>query len=276
MKNFSNRYIYIFSAVMVIVVAALLSTVALTLKSAQDRNVREESMQSILKCVRVKCSRQESTQLFKKYIVDSYVVNDKGDKVPGVKALEVNMPKEYEKIAKIKGLKVNVAGKKVTPFKKFMAKFIHFSASDQSAITNKIANVKSTRLLPVYVCQKDTSKYYILPLRGKGLWGPIWGYIALQSDLNTVYGAVFDDADETPGLGAQISQSWFQKNFVGKKIFDNKGNFTSIEVVKGGAPPTDIHGVDAISGGTITSKGVQAMLYDCLSSYVNFIDKLRK
>ncbi len=131
------------------------------------------------------------------------------------------------------------------------------------------------RLLPVYVAQKDGKTYYIFPVRGKGLWGPIWGYVALEDDLNTIYGVTFDHKGETPGLGAQITKEWFQKQFVGKKIFDENGNFVSIAVVKGGAPDNAPHAVDAISGATITSRGVQNMLKTSLSSYLNFIEKIR-
>ncbi len=131
------------------------------------------------------------------------------------------------------------------------------------------------RKLPVYVAEKDGKKYYIFPLRGKGLWGPIWGYVALEDDLNTIYGVVFDHKGETPGLGAEIATEHFQKQFAGKKIFDEDGKFVSIAVVKGGAPEGDEHAVDAISGGTITSKGLQAMIKDGLSAYVNFILKQR-
>ena len=132
------------------------------------------------------------------------------------------------------------------------------------------------RKLPVYIAKKDGKTFYIFPVYGKGLWGPIWGYIALEDDLNTVYGVTFDHKGETPGLGAEITKDWFQSQFKGKQIFDKDGNFVSIAVVKGGAPENDLHAVDAISGGTITSRGVQAMLKNSLSWYMNFIIKVRK
>ncbi len=131
------------------------------------------------------------------------------------------------------------------------------------------------RKLPVYIAEKDGKKYYIFPVYGKGLWGPIWGNVALEDDLNTIYGVTFDHKGETPGLGAEIATEKFQEQFKGKKIFDENGNFVSIAVVKGGAPEGDVHAVDAISGGTITSKGLEAMLRDCLSAYVNYIKKVK-
>jgi Na+-transporting NADH:ubiquinone oxidoreductase subunit C len=130
--------------------------------------------------------------------------------------------------------------------------------------------------LPIFVYKDENgNKKYIIPVRGKGLWGQIWGYVAINDDLNTIYGAVFDHAKETPGLGAEINQDWFMNEFKGKKLFDDNGNFISIEVVKGGgADPADPHAVDAISGGTITSKGLEDMLKDSLAPYVNYFEKL--
>ncbi|HQQ12675.1 MAG TPA: FMN-binding protein, partial [Bacteroidales bacterium] len=93
----------------------------------------------------------------------------------------------------------------------------------------------------------------------------------LKSDFNTIYGAMFDHKGETPGLGAEIGQQWFIEPFKGKTIFDQNGKFTSIQIIKGGAADDNPHGVDAISGGTITSKGVEKMIFDNLGSYQAFI-----
>ena len=127
--------------------------------------------------------------------------------------------------------------------------------------------------LPVFVAQLDDgSRKYILPLLGRGLWGPIWGYISLKDDYNTIYGATFAHKAETPGLGAEIANLDFQEQFKGKQIFqDNK--FVSISVVKGGARPDNAHGVDAVSGGTITSQGLEDMIKDCLRGYQEFFIK---
>ena len=124
---------------------------------------------------------------------------------------------------------------------------------------------------PIFIYESEGSKKYIIPLVGKGLWGPIWGYIALESDKNTVAGASFDHKGETPGLGAEVNQGWFQEPFVGKKIFDESGDYQSIRVIKGGAPEGDKHGVDAISGGTITSNGVTEMLVRTLKIYEPYL-----
>ncbi len=128
----------------------------------------------------------------------------------------------------------------------------------------------AARKLPVYVCKlKDGSTKYILPIRGAGLWGPIWGYIAMNQDKQTIFGATFDHKGETPGLGAEIAKPFFQVQFKNKKIFKD-GN-VAFTVAKGGAAPGDDYAVDAISGGTITSKGVQAMLLENLGAYSSFL-----
>ena len=136
----------------------------------------------------------------------------------------------------------------------------------------KKANVD--QVLPLFISNIDGFKQYIIPLRGKGLWGPIWGFIALEEDLNTVYGAVFDHKGETPGLGAEINQSFFQEPFIGKSIFDGEV-FKSIRVVKGGVPEGDNYAVDGISGGTITSDGVTDMLLERLNMYLPYITRLK-
>ena len=129
------------------------------------------------------------------------------------------------------------------------------------------------RALPVFECQTEEGLKYIFPLRGTGLWGPIWGYLALNEDLNTVYGVNFAHQGETPGLGAEINTAAFQEPFRGKTIFDASGKLVSIIVAKSNETAPEEHKVDAISGGTITSKGLQQMLLDDLTSYQKFITR---
>ena len=124
------------------------------------------------------------------------------------------------------------------------------------------------RSVPLYVAEKEGDTYYIIPMRGKGLWGPVWGYLALESDGNTVVGATFDHKSETPGLGAEITTPMFTDQFPGKKISE-AGMFKSISVVKAGTSAGD-YAVDGISGGTITSNGVNDMLTDCLAPYAEY------
>jgi len=128
------------------------------------------------------------------------------------------------------------------------------------------------RSVPLYVAEKEGDTYYIIPMRGKGLWGPVWGYLALESDGNTVVGATFDHKSETPGLGAEITTPMFTDQFPGKKISE-AGVFKSISVVKAGTSAGD-YAVDGISGGTITSNGVNDMLTDCLAPYAEYFKNI--
>lgn len=124
---------------------------------------------------------------------------------------------------------------------------------------------------PVYQAEKEGKVYYIIPLYGAGLWDALWGYIALDSDKNTIVGASFDHKSETPGLGAEINQSWFEDQYIGKTIFDENSEFVSVKAIKGGAKADDMHGVDAISGGTITSDGVSLMVEERLKNYIPYL-----
>ena len=127
---------------------------------------------------------------------------------------------------------------------------------------------KEEQVFPLYIAEKEGKKFYVIPLFGAGLWKEIWGYIALDSDKNTIVGASFDHAGETAGLGAEINQSWYEDQYIGKTIFDENNNFVSVKAVKGGAKSGDMHGVDAISGGTITSDGVTDMVTERLENYL--------
>ncbi len=132
------------------------------------------------------------------------------------------------------------------------------------------------RRLPVFVCQTDTDGLkYVIPLYGAGLWGPIWGYMAFDADGTTVYGAFFDHQGETPGLGAEIAKPAFSDQFEGKEFFKG-GKFLPVEVVKQGMKPAaGADYVDGISGGTITSKGVGAMIDNCVAPYKAFLKSLK-
>ncbi|PHN06638.1 NADH:ubiquinone reductase (Na(+)-transporting) subunit C [Flavilitoribacter nigricans] len=132
------------------------------------------------------------------------------------------------------------------------------------------------RKFPLYIYSEGGSKYYILAVRGTGLWDAIWGNIALKSDLNTVVGATFDHAGETPGLGAEIKDNpAFPAQFKGKEIYTDNGRYVSITVRKGGARDPE-HEVDAITGATVTSDGVSDMLYDGIKNYEPYFDKVKQ
>ncbi len=123
---------------------------------------------------------------------------------------------------------------------------------------------------PVFVATIDGQTKYIMALHGTGLWGPLWGYISVNDDKNTVFGADFSHQGETPGLGAEIVKPNFSGQFQGKQLFKD-GTFKSIAIVKPGKSVADQDYVDGISGGTITSQGVSKMLFDSLSGYVKFL-----
>jgi Na+-transporting NADH:ubiquinone oxidoreductase subunit C len=234
MKSFSNTYIFIFSSVMVIAVAAILSIAAITLQPYQKKNVEINKKQNILTSLKIESTANDAEDLYSKYITESFVVNDNGSVIEGVDAFAIDMKKE-------------------------------------------LAKPLNERYLPVFVGSiNGQTKQYIIPVYGKGLWGPIWGYVSLNEDLSTIYGANFAHKGETPGLGAEIDTKAFQAKFIGKQIFDESGTFVSVSVLKGGtANPESNHEVDGISGGTITSVGVDQMLKDCLSSYEPYFKNIK-
>jgi len=120
---------------------------------------------------------------------------------------------------------------------------------------------------------------YAIPISGKGLWGTMFGYFAIDPDAETVKGITFYKHKETPGLGGEVDKDWFKNNFIGKKLIDVSGNLVSVEVVKGYVSSTDPninHKVDGISGATITGKGVTTFLKADLKKYDPYFAKIRK
>ena len=186
-KNFSNRYIFIYSAVLVVVAALILTVVSVSLKPLQTRNQQAETKQMILKTIGVEATRDNAAELYAKHITEDELC-DKG--------------------------------------------YIYYSYNSG----------------------------VIIPLHGTGLWGPIWGYVALD-DSGTVVGAVFDHKGETPGLGGEIATDKFAQRFIGKKFSGQP------IVLKKNANKDNYYEVDAISGGTMTSNGVTAMLEDAFDRY---------
>jgi len=235
MNTNSNSYTFIFTIILVTLVAGLLAFTATRLKGKQDANIKNEKMQSILSSVGVNKSRAQAGSVFLNYIKKQVALKEDGTVDTGVDAFAINMK-------------------------------------------NEIKKDPSLQRYPLYIAEKDSKKRYIIPLFGKGLWDDIWGYIALDEDKNTIVGAVFDHKGETPGLGAEIREKWFQKQFIGKKIFDKDGdfsanNFVSVKTVKGGSKEGDTHGVDAISGGTITSTKLSEMLAERIKHYLPYFQK---
>ncbi len=241
----SNIYTIIYSVVLVTIVAAGLAFTAISLQPAQDANVRIEKMQNILQSVGIETTSANAEDTYNKFITKQFAVNEKGETV-----IEGKNEAEKKKVFEIN---MKLEGKNI---------------ADKKSVT-----------LPVYeAILEDGSVKTIIPLRGKGLWGPIWGYISLNEDFNTISGAVFDHKGETPGLGADINTDWFEKQFKGKTLFEGD-KMVSVTAHKGGTGAAAAlgdtkHGVDAISGGTITSKGLEAMMKDdWLFAYKNFLSK---
>ena len=230
MNTQSNTYTFLYAAIMVVVVAAVLSFTSLSLKGRQNMNKEIEKKQNILKAVNVASTPENAVELYDKYIVKAIIVNSEGEVKSNKKAetFKVDLKRENKKDL-------------------------------------------SERQLPVFIFNKEgIGEKLIIPVRGKGMWGPIWGFISMESDRKTIFGAIFDHQGETPGLGAEISNADFLAPFTGKQIFNQAGMFTSLKLVKGTAS-TNLHAFDAVSGGTVTSKGLEAMLQDNLSSYEKFL-----
>ncbi len=239
-KN-SNGFTFGFAIAMVVVVGAVLAIAAMALKGPQTENIKKEKMKDILAAIQVEVSMDEAPEAFSKYVKQRLVVDYNGAIVN-----ENDGPIDPS----VKSDAFNVDVKK------------EFKSIDD----------ETERNYPLFVCEKDGQTYYVLPLVGKGLWGPIWGYLALQDDYKTIYGASFDHKTETPGLGAEIKEDFFEKQFAGEEIKEN-GSFTPIMVVKGTSAPENKHAVDGITGGTITSVGVQEMLNRTLEVYNTYFSK---
>ena len=180
-----------------------------------------------------------------------------------IKSSAENAEKLYDKYI-TKAFVVNSAGETISEDAK---------AAFAIDLEKEILKQVEEQELPVYEFRADTDDVkYIIPVQGKGLWGAIWGYVSLNEDKNTIYGVYFSHKGETSGLGSKIETPQFQEQFYEKKIFQNDV-FTSIAVLKKGTKIQGQDAVDAISGGTITSKGVEDMLKNCLQSYVKFLNQ---
>ena len=220
-KN-GNLYIVIYSVVMVVVVAVLLSVTALSLQQRQNDNVLNEKKNAILQSLG-KFENGAATVSYDEY-VEAFAVDADGNVIESI---------------------------------------------DSDKVIDLLFDLKGAIENQTYPVFKSADGRYVFPVTGNGLWDVIWGYVALEADLNTISGVVLDHKGETPGLGAEIATPKHQAMYKGKKIFEGS-EFVSVTLRKGGAKDP-LHEVDAITGGTKTSDGVSAMLYDCLKNYLPFI-----
>ena len=219
----SNTYIIIYSVVMVVIVAVLLSVAALGLQERQDENILNEKKTQIVKAL----GEDPATVAYDSVIAKAVILDAAGNVV------SENVGEVFTALNDLKG---------------------SFAAER----------------FPLFIANSGV----VVPLFGAGLWGPIWGYVALAPDMNTVKGIVLDHAGETPGLGAEITTAKHQAMYVGKTVFEGE-EFVGITLKKGGADKNNPHEVDAITGGTKTSDGVSAMIKDCLVSYKPYFEAVK-
>jgi Na+-transporting NADH:ubiquinone oxidoreductase subunit C len=242
----SNGYTMMFAVIMVFVVGSLLAFLASSLKPAIKENERIEKQQNILYAMGVNEN-------------DASNANFVSTKIAGA---------EFKKYIK---KQLVLEGNKVSESQD--AYLIDVKKQQANAKDGKV------RKLPLFVGEKEGKTFYVAPIRGKGLWDAIWGYISMDENM-VVQGAYFDHKGETPGLGANIKQRYFMDDFIGEHLMTEAGVFKGITVKKGNndavnEDKTDYE-VDAIAGATITGDGVSAMIKKDLSLYVSYFKNLKK
>ncbi|WP_027124371.1 Na(+)-translocating NADH-quinone reductase subunit C [Gelidibacter mesophilus] len=242
-----NSYTVIFAIVMVLVVGSILAGLAQGLKPMVKANERSEIQQNILYAMGVDANENPSDVEF----VSTDIVEDEFKKF---------ITKQYI-----------IEGDKVTEDSE--AYLLDIKKEESQA-----KDPNYTRKLPLFEGEKDGKPIYVIPIRGKGLWDAIWGFVAVNKDM-VVQGVFFDHAGETPGLGSEIKQRYFMDDFEGEHLFNDSGAFEGITVAKGNADPkndrkTD-NAVDAIAGATITGDGVTAMIKKDLRMYVPYFKTLK-
>lgn len=230
----SNLYIVLYAAAITIVCGGALAIASQSLKPLQDANIELERKKNILATVMELKEGDDVVKLYASRVKES-VIDYQGNVKVGMKASQVIIAEQY----------------KLKP---------------------------EERLLPIYEFRNQTDSTKIenavMPVYGYGLWNNIWGFVALQSDLNTVQGVKFEHAGETPGLGARITSDDIQVRYKGKKVFDGD-KIMSVQMQKGEGMDysSDLHKVDGMSGATLTAKGVNNMLTDYFSCYKNYLKK---
>lgn len=238
----SNTYILIFTGIMTVVIGGILSFTSQVLGPAQKKSIELDTKQSILGAV---------------------MTLEKGDDALAI----------YSK--RIKSMVVDIDGNLIEKNKKG-----NLIVAEDVNILKNYKKPADKREYPVYEYINETNpdeiEAYIFPLYGAGLWNAIYGYVALEKDLNTIKGVSFGHVQETPGLGARIDSKEIQDRYRGKTIFDENGNLVSVNMLKGEIKdPSKFgpHEVDGMSGATLTAKGLNSMVKDYLTCYDSFIKK---
>lgn len=235
MNKNSNRYIVLYATVMVILVAVGLAFTSQVLKERKKNNANIDQMRQVLRSLHINVTADKAIQKYQETITDAFLVDKSGNIIEGTQGTDVNDP----------------------------------------AFGVSLRSIPTGQEFPVFVANVDGARKYILGMYGAGLWGPIWGYLSVNEDGNTIFGAEMSHASETPALGAEIATPRFTEQFIKKELF-KEGTFKSIAVVKPGRRAEGQDFVDGIAGGTLTSKGVHNMLWDCISQYEAFLANLNK
>jgi len=240
----SNVYTVLFAIGMVLVVGALLAFTASSLRPQIEANKKIEKQQNILYAMGVNDNDETSV---------AFIEAGKAEEVFG---------KYIKKQLVIEGDKATEANAFAIDVKK----------------QQTLAKEGQVRKLPLFVGEKEGKSFYIAPIRGKGLWDAVWGYVALNKDM-VVQGVFFDHKGETPGLGANINQRFFMDDFTGENLMDAKGSFKGITVSKTNNDPKNVdkndNEVDAIAGATITGDGIAAMIKSELKLYLPYFKTLK-
>ena len=226
----SNGYTFVFAIALVVVVGTILASLSLGLGPIKEINAKKKKQMDLLSAIGVESTRKNATDKFEEYIpsAESFVINAQGEKVEGQTAFDIDVKKQYR-------------DKKIK---------------------------KSERLYPVFKAKNiNGEEVTICPVVGAGLWGPVWGYVAIGADNKTISGISLDHKTETPGLGAEIKQSFFEDRWKNAQITQE------IKVMKDGSGSKEIQKVDGITGGTITSKGVEEMMNRTMAVYNKYFNK---
>lgn len=243
MNTNSNVYTIVYTTIVCVLVAAILAVVSQSLASKQEANEKAETISQILTAAGFGQKSEWEARgndaiisFYKENILSANIIDANG-------SVKDSLDMANAVIYNLSDLKKQ-----------------NYAVKDQS--------LAASLALPVYQFKDST---YVIPVYGAGLWGPIWGYVALEKDLTTIKGAYFDHASETPGLGGKIKDDpSFRAQFGGKKIDFN--DETPFAIIKGGAGDK-ANGIDAISGATMTSKGLDAAINDWLEAYKPYLVK---
>ncbi|MFT4986767.1 MAG: Na+-transporting NADH:ubiquinone oxidoreductase subunit C [Glaciecola sp.] len=256
-----SAYTFMFAIILVILVGSTLAFTSMALKDTIKKNVNDKKMMNILSSMGVESTRANASVEFEKYITDRILLDVDGkvlntnegaiDPLNKEDAFNLDVKKEYK-------------GK--------IAKLVQKLKNNKEELMTEVAAAGTQ--YPLFIGEKDGKQLYIMPMVGTGLWGPIWGYVSVEDDFNTIFGAAFDHKTETPGLGAEIKEPFFEKPFEGLKLYDDGGKYVSITARKGGKIQGNPHQVDGITGGTITSNGVNEMLYRSILIYTRYFKTL--